>query len=71
MAAISITFLLRFFEFWAVLLLGLVTLTDQKDNTLMRLLPSVLLLRLKVVNVLSAIILDSLQRFMLWQEYIL
>ena len=54
-AAISVAFLFRFFEFWTVLLLGVVALVSQKDNAVLRLLPSVLLLGLGIVNILSAV----------------
>lgn len=53
--ALSVAFLFRFFEFWAVLLLGVVSLVAQKDNLLVRILPSVLLFVLGLVNILSAV----------------
>ena len=69
-AAISIAFLFRFFEFWTVLLLGLVALVGQKDNALVRLLPSVLLLGLGLVNIFSAVTPALPQRFDLLREFL-
>lgn len=68
--AISIAFLFRFFEFWTVLVLGLLALVGQKDNALVRLLPSVLLLSLGLVNIISAITPGLLQRFDLLREFL-
>jgi len=53
--ALSIAFLFRFFEFWAVLIIGLVALVSQKNNLLLRVLPAFLLFLLGVVNILSGI----------------
>lgn len=53
--ALSVAFLFRFFEFWAVLLLGLIALVSRRDNFLVRVLPAVLLFLLGLVNILSAI----------------
>ena len=69
-AAIAIAFLFRFFEFWTVLLLGIVALVSQKDNVVVRLLPSVLLLALGIVNILSAVTPALPQRFRLLREFL-
>lgn len=68
--AISIAFLFRFFEFWTVLVLGLLTLVGQKDNAVVRLLPSVLLLGLGLINIVSAITPALPQRFDLLREFL-
>ncbi len=69
-AAISIAFLFRFFEFWTVLILGLVALVGQKDNAIVRLFPSVLLLVLGLVNIFSAITPALPQRFSMLQTFL-
>ena len=69
-AAIAIAFLFRFFEFWTVLLLGVVALVSQRDNVVVRLLPSVLLLTLGIVNILSAVTPALPQRFGLLREFL-
>lgn len=53
--AISIVFVFRFFEFWGVLLLGLVAFLTKRNNLFMRLLPTLLLFSLGIVNIISAI----------------
>lgn len=53
--AISITFLFRFFEFWSLLILGLVAFLLKKDNIFLRILPAFLLFILGVVNILSSL----------------
>ena len=68
--ALSVAFLFRFFEFWAVLVLGLIALLGQKDNVLIRLLPSVLLLALGLVNIFSALTPTLPQRFTLLREFL-
>lgn len=53
--ALSVAFLFRFFEFWGVLALGLLSLAAQRDNLVIRLLPALLLFLLGLVNILSGI----------------
>lgn len=53
--ALSIAFLFRFFEFWAVLILGLMALVARRDNLVLRLLPALLLFLLGLINILSGI----------------
>lgn len=53
--AISIAFLFRFFEFWAVLVLGLFAFVAQRDNLLLRLFPAIMLFLLGLVNIFSAL----------------
>jgi len=54
-AALSIVFLFRFFEFWSVMILGLFALLFKKDGLFMQLLAPVLLLFLGIANILSAL----------------
>ncbi|MCB0495646.1 MAG: lysylphosphatidylglycerol synthetase family protein [Cyclobacteriaceae bacterium] len=54
-AAISIVFIFRFFEFWGVLLLGLGAFLSKRNNLFIRLLPTLLLFGLGIVNIVSAI----------------
>ncbi len=54
-AALSVVFLFRFFDFWAVLLLGLAALILKKDNLFLRIFPALLLFILGIVNIISAI----------------
>ncbi len=53
--AISVAFLFRFFEFWSVLIVGLVAVVGQKRSVLLRVLPAFLLFILGLVNIWSGI----------------
>ncbi|MEO6883131.1 MAG: phosphatidylglycerol lysyltransferase domain-containing protein [Bacteroidia bacterium] len=53
--AASVTLLFRFFEFWLPLLTGAVTFILKKDNLLLRILPSIIILILGIINIISAI----------------
>jgi phosphatidylglycerol lysyltransferase len=53
--AVSIAFLFRFFEFWAVLLMGFLAMVAQRDNLVLRILPALLLFTLGIVNIVSGI----------------
>jgi phosphatidylglycerol lysyltransferase len=53
--ALSITFLFRFFEFWAVLILGFLAMVAKRDNIMIRIFPATLLFLLGVVNIISGI----------------
>ncbi|HVA99453.1 MAG TPA: phosphatidylglycerol lysyltransferase domain-containing protein [Bacteroidia bacterium] len=53
--AASVTLLFRFFEFWLPLLSGAVTFILKKDNLLLRILPSIIILILGIINIVSAI----------------
>jgi len=54
-AAISVAFLFRFFEFWSLLVLGIVAVVGQKNNLFLRMIPSILLFVLGIVNIFSSI----------------
>lgn len=53
--AVSVAFLFRFFEFWGVLILGLLALLSNKNNIVVRVFPAVLLFLLGLINILSGI----------------
>jgi phosphatidylglycerol lysyltransferase len=54
-AALSVVFLFRFFEFWSVMILGIIAILFKRDGIFMQLLAPVLLLFLGIANVLSAL----------------
>ncbi|WP_256527695.1 phosphatidylglycerol lysyltransferase domain-containing protein [Dyadobacter diqingensis] len=54
-AAISVTMLYRFFEFWAPLLAGIATFLFRKNNLILRILPAVLILALGIVDIVSVL----------------
>ena len=53
--AISVAMLFRFFEFWALLILGILLLLFQRGSLLVRVFPAILLFALGLVNIFSAI----------------
>ena len=53
--ALSVAFLFRFFEFWSVLVLGLIALVWRRDLVVYRVWPAVLLFVLGTINVWSAL----------------
>lgn len=53
--ALSVVFLFRFFEFWSVLVLGIIAFVAKRDNLLFRVFPALLLFILGLVNIISAI----------------
>lgn len=54
-AAISVTFLYRFFEFWLPLFVGLLVFLSKANRLLMRVLPAAFLFVLGFVNIISVI----------------
>jgi len=53
--AAAVTLLFRFFEFWLLLLGGLLSFITHKDNLILRVLPAFILLLLGVVNMISSV----------------
>ncbi|MXV50522.1 DUF2156 domain-containing protein [Pedobacter sp. HMF7647] len=53
--AIAITLLYRFFEFWAPMAAGLVSFIFNKGNIILRIFPSVLILLMGIVNIVSVL----------------
>lgn len=54
-AAISVTMLYRFFEFWAPLLVGMFSFLFRKNNLILRILPAFLILALGIVDIVSVL----------------
>ncbi len=65
---LSIALLFRFFEFWSVLLLGLLALVARRDLLLWRVWPTVLLLILGAVSIWSALTPALPRRLLLLRE---
>lgn len=59
-----------FFEFWAVLVVGLIAIVSQKNNFLIRVFPALLLFALGLINILSGITPALPQRLQMLQEII-
>lgn len=53
--AIAITFLYRFFEFWAPLFIGIVVFLSKINKLLMRVVPAIFLLALGIINIISVL----------------
>ncbi|MEH6406089.1 MAG: phosphatidylglycerol lysyltransferase domain-containing protein [Leeuwenhoekiella sp.] len=53
--ALSVVLLFRFFEFWSVMILGVIALLFKKDGLFMQLLAPLLLLFLGITNIFSAL----------------
>ena len=53
--AIAVTFLFRFFEFWLPLFTGMLSFLLKIDRLLMRILPSLLIFSLGLVNIISVL----------------
>jgi phosphatidylglycerol lysyltransferase len=53
--ALSVAILFRVFEFWAVLVLGMLAMVAKRDNIVVRLFPAFLLFLLGLVNIISGI----------------
>lgn len=54
-AAVSVTFLYRFMEFWIPLLLGALSFLLKINKLLMRIIPALLILALGIVNIVSVL----------------
>lgn len=54
-AAVSVTFLYRFMEFWIPLLLGALSFLVKINKLLMRIIPALLILALGIVNIVSVL----------------
>jgi len=54
-AAVSITFLYRFMEFWVPMLLGALSFLAKINKLLMRIIPALLILALGVINIVSVL----------------
>jgi phosphatidylglycerol lysyltransferase len=70
LAAISITFMFRFFEFWAVLIAGLLSFIMRKESILVRLFPPIFLMVLGLVNIFSVLTPPIADRLDFLQNYL-
>ena len=70
MEAIAVSMLFRFFEFWALLMIGILLLVFQRGNLLIRILPALLLFALGLVNIFSAITPAIPSRLRLLTDYL-
>ncbi len=68
--AIAITFLYRFFEFWAPLLSGAVTFLLKINKLIMRIIPAILLFALGIVNIISVLTPAINERVMWLKDFI-
>ena len=69
-AALSVVFLFRFFEFWSVMILGLFAILFKKDGLFMQLLAPVLLFFLGIANVLSSLTPALVSRMKILKDFI-
>ncbi len=69
-AALSVVFLFRFFEFWSVMVLGIFAILLKKDGLFMQLLAPILLLFLGIINILSALTPALVSRLKLLKDFI-
>ncbi len=70
-AAISVTLLFRFFEFWLPLLAGIVSFLLRIDKLLMRVVPAILIFILGIVNIVSVLTPAIPERMSLLKDYLL
>ena len=68
--AIAIMALFRFFEFWLPLFSGLISFVLKIDKLLMRILPSILLLSLGVINIISVLTPAVAERIHLLKDFL-
>ena len=68
--AISITVLYRFFEFWLVLVAGLLAFLAKANKLLMRIMPAALLFLLGLVNIVSVVTPAISERLHLLLDYL-
>jgi phosphatidylglycerol lysyltransferase len=54
-AAISVTLLYRFFEFWLPLISGIISFLSRINKLLMRIVPAIMLLILGIINIISVL----------------
>ena len=69
-AAISVTMIYRFFEFWAPLLVGMVTFLFKKNNLILRIIPAFLILILGMIDIVSVLTPSLSDRVNLLQDFL-
>jgi phosphatidylglycerol lysyltransferase len=68
--AIAVTFLFRFFEFWLPLLSGMVSFLIKIEKLLMRILPSLLIFSLGLVNIISVLTPGVPEKLQILRDYL-
>ena len=68
--AIAATLLFRFFEFWLPLFTGMISFLLKIDKLLMRILPSLLIFSLGIVNIISVLIPGSPEKLKILRDYL-
>ena len=68
--AIAITFLYRFFEFWAPLLAGILAFLSKVNKLLMRIFPAFFLLALGIINIISVLTPAISERLDILKEFL-
>jgi phosphatidylglycerol lysyltransferase len=68
--AIAITVLFRFFEFWLPLFTGIVSFLLKIDRLLMRILPSLLIFSLGIVNIISVLTPGAPEKLQILRNYL-
>lgn len=69
-AAISVTMIYRFFEFWVPLLVGMVTFLFKKNNLILRIIPAFLILILGMIDIVSVLTPSLSDRVNLLQDFL-
>jgi len=68
--AIAVTLLFRFFEFWLPLFTGMLSFLLKIDRLLMRILPSVLIFSLGIVNIVSVLTPGIPEKLQILRDYL-
>lgn len=68
--AIAVTLLFRFFEFWLPLFTGMMTFLLKIERLLMRILPSLLIFSLGLVNIISVLTPGSPEKLQILRDYL-
>ena len=68
--AIAVTFLFRFFEFWLPLFSGMLSFLLKIEKLLMRILPSLLIFSLGLVNIISVLTPGTPEKLQILRDYL-
>ena len=68
--AIAVTFLFRFFEFWLPLFTGMLSFLLKIERLLMRILPSLLIFSLGLVNIISVLTPGAPEKLQILRDYL-
>jgi phosphatidylglycerol lysyltransferase len=69
-AAIAVTFLYRFFEFWLPLFTGILAFLSKLNKLLMRILPAIFLVGLGIINIISVLTPAISERLALLKDFL-